>query len=68
MNRYLSAYELETDIVHVFTEDEFHNLDSYPSDWASDWVWQFAPDRETARAQHHAKVEEWEVDPTKETY
>lgn len=40
---------------------------------AEDYVWQFAPDKETAKAQHFDKVDAWRADldagrPEKETY
>ena len=68
MNRYLTAYTVETGIIEAFTEEEVDSLAHHPSEWADDWVWQFAPDKETACAQHDEKMDEWEMDPEKHTY
>tara|TARA_B100000963_G_scaffold149147_1_gene130046 strand:+ start:1231 stop:1398 length:168 start_codon:yes stop_codon:yes gene_type:complete len=40
--------------------DEFH-------DW-QEYVWQFAPNKQTAISQHHAKHDDWQENPNKETY
>ena len=68
MPRYMTAYVMPAtgpDYVAAATEKE---------DWrelgeiAEDYVWQFAPDKATACAQHFDKLDEWEIDPTKHTY
>jgi hypothetical protein len=65
MTRYMTAYFLLEDKVEAFTEDE---------DWkkaqeeAEDFVWQFAPDKETAIFLHFEKLDDWENNPDKETY
>lgn len=65
MNRYLTTYSLERDKVECFTEqDDYHKA----IDNADDWVWQYAPDRAAAIAQHFEKLDEWEANPHKRTY
>lgn len=65
MNRYLTTYRLETDEIGVFTEKDDYKTAVYN---ASDWVWQYAETPEQAKKQHFAKLDEYEADPTKNTY
>jgi hypothetical protein len=66
--RYLTAYVAETGRLYAYLESEVADLKSHPRSWASDWVWQYAPGRYVAMRQHNDKVDEREIDPTKETY
>jgi hypothetical protein len=53
--------------VEVFTEqDDYKTALARPD--VADWVWQWASDKQTAINQHLGKLDEWEVDPTRETY
>lgn len=65
MPRYLTTYVTETDKIECFTEQGDYRT---AVDNAADWVWQFAPDPETAIKQHFTKLDQWEIDPTKDTY
>jgi len=65
MKRFLTTYELETDRIRVFTEQDDYRA---AIEAASDWVWQWATSHLMAISQHHDKVDEWEADPTKDTY
>ena len=67
MNRYLTAFSVETETTYVFTEEDLKDIE-HPCNWADDWVWQFAPDKDTARIQHDNKMDEWEMNPEKDTY
>lgn len=70
MPRFLTTYNWDDPEAKAFAEHE---------DWgkaqanADDYVWQFAPDKETAIRQHDAKVDAWREDqdagrPEKYTY
>ena len=63
--RYLTTYRLDIDKVEAFTEQDDYKT---AVDLASDWVWQYAPDKQAAIAQHFAKLDEWEANPDKATY
>jgi len=65
MPRFLTTYTVEADQIQVYSESDDI---SHATDDVSDWVWQWAPDKETARMQHFDKLDEWEMDPTKDTY
>lgn len=64
LHRYISMYFLEDNLLEVYREDEPEWREKDPTDF----IWQYAPDRETARDQHFDKLDEWELDPTKDTY
>jgi len=69
MNRYLTTADC-ADIVLVFTESDDYKT---AIDNAQEWVWQYAPDKETARKQHFDKHDQWSADqqagrPEKRTY
>ena len=68
MPRYLTAYFMPDngpDYVAAFTEDENWREACEP---AEDYVWQFATNKQAAILQHFDKLDEWEADPTKDTY
>lgn len=71
MNRYCT-YETNCGVVEALTEEEFdkvEDLDDHAFPLSiSDWVWQFAENKEQAKSQHAGKVDEWQADPSKETY
>ena len=64
MKRFLTVYQLELDKVSVFDESNYKDA---PVD-IDDWVWQFAPDEQTAIKQHFKKLDEYEKNPDKDTY
>ena len=64
MARYLTTYTCSDDTVRVFTEENHKGATRN----CDDWVWQFADTPEQAKSQHFTKLDEWEIDPTKETY
>ena len=63
MKRFLTVLQFP-DKIMVFTEENYKDA---PDD-IEDWVWQYAPDEATAIKQHNQKVDEYEADPTKDTY
>ena len=71
MNRYVT-YEKELSVISCMSEAEFSEfMQSDRADECNDWheyVWQFAPDKQTAISQHYEKHDEWQENPNKETY
>ena len=65
MTRFMTCWMIDTGEILAFTEDEGWQKAQEESD---EFVWQWAVNRETAIAAHIHKVEEWENNPTKETY
>lgn len=72
MNRFVtyitddSAYDIDS--VKCMTESEYRGCIFLElTDWV-EWVWQYAPDKETAITQHFQKHDEWQANPNKETY
>ena len=69
MNRYIT-YEKDFSVIGCMSETEFKqhkDLGGDDRDW-HEYVWQFAPDKLTAIAQHSAKHDAWQRNPNKETY
>jgi hypothetical protein len=63
----MEHYRLMRDTRHIGNfVDTIHDLTD--GDEPCDWVWQWAYDKEHAKSQHEAKVDEWELNPNKETY
>ena len=58
MKRYLTTYELASDEVKCFTEEEDYETAVAQAD---DWVWHFAPDRDTAIEQHFTQLDAWKM-------
>lgn len=51
------------------SEADFTEVDDHANEsGAANWVWQFTDNPEEAVANHVAKQEEWEKDPSKEAY
>ena len=79
MERFVTftLYEPDPDEIFCLSEEEFHNSlaetgEGIPEDCA-DFIWQFAPNKETAKTQHFDKLdwrEKWLNDggPEKRTY
>ena len=67
MKRFITAYFVESDKVEVYTEDQTDEIKEAQAT-CDEWVWQFAKNKEIAKQQHFDKHDEWECDPTKETY
>jgi hypothetical protein len=71
MERFVT-YEKELNVISCMSEAEF--IDFKQSDRADEcnhwheYVWQFAPDKQTAISQHHEKHDEWQENPDKDTY
>lgn len=73
MARFVTFTTYENEDVQVLTHDQYRSLipDQVP-DW-DEWIWQEAPDPDTAIAQHETKLDEWRADldegrPEKFTY
>ena len=71
MRRFLT-YEKNANIILCMSETEFQAFrqsDKFDEfhDW-QEYVWQFAPDKQTAISQHHVKHDDWQENPNKETY
>ncbi len=64
-HRFMTALFMDTGEVKAFREGEKWQE---AQDLADDWVWQFAPDQETAIAQHDDKIDAWQANPTLVTY
>jgi len=71
MKRFIT-YEKKLHVIECMSEAEFKkfkssNRASECNDW-HEYVWQFAPDKEAAIAQHDQKHDAWRANPNKETY
>jgi len=66
MYKYVTIESDEGEI-KAYTEKENWKEAIDHEDTAS-WVWQFAETKEKAISQHVTKQDEWEANPTKETY
>lgn len=59
------------DDVFCLSEQEFRAHKATPEfdehGW-DEWVWQEAPDKDTAVANHFVKMDEWHSNPDRETY
>jgi hypothetical protein len=58
-NRIMTCYSVHGDKWEAFTEDENWQAAQATCD---EYVWQLAPDKKTAIAQHDAKLVAWEKD------
>jgi len=71
MERFVT-YEKELHVIECMSEAEFREFKaSDRADECNDWheyVWQFAPDKEAAIAQHDEKHDEWQENPNSDTY
>ena len=71
MTRFVTYLPDDSDDVHCLSEAEFSAVKKTPEfdsfGW-DEWVWQEAPDKETAIANHFVKMDEWHANPDKETY
>ena len=71
MKRFIT-YENELNVINCMSETEFqafrqsNKFDEF-HDW-QEYVWQFAPNKQTTISQHHAKHDDWQENPNKETY
>ncbi len=61
----LTPLELDPEKICVFTEENYPKV--IPDSW-HEWVWQYAPDEETAIKQHDKKIDANEANPEKDTY
>ena len=73
MSRFVTFITCEQDDILCMTEEEFKSAKanddpSVASDLWDEWIWQFADSKEQAIAQHVEKMDEWEKNPSKETY
>lgn len=71
MTRFVTYLPCGCDDVHCLSEDEFaahkQTPEFDPYGW-DEWVWQEAPDKDTAIANHFVKMDEWHTNPGKRTY
>ena len=68
MERFVTYMKENSDEVLCMTEREYIEcIELDHADWA-EWVWQYAQDKRTAISQHYAKHDEWQENPSKETY
>ena len=58
--RFITYEIISHNTVYAKTESEY-KAEGIPEDW-DDFVWQFAPDKETAIRQHADKVDDWRND------
>ena len=66
--RFMTTYSVETDEVTAYPEGTDMSTIKRAIDCASDWVWQFADNEQQAISQHFTKLDEWEINPDKDTY
>ena len=72
MPRFITFTTYDNEDVRALSEAEFWETEANDTDM-DEYIWQEAPDAETAIAQHFAKHDEWNADvragrPEKHTY
>lgn len=61
MQRYVTFTTYTDEDPKALTQAEFFDTSENDTDWC-EWVWQYAPDKATAIAQHQTKMDEYEAD------